>query len=67
MNKSDFWTSADGKRMFHWDSVVGFDFKPESSTGFKSVLYLYLTSGIFHLNGREADDVFLEMSKKKKK
>lgn len=55
---ANWWYSADGKRGFCWSSVVGYDYKPAGTMGFdKSTLYLYVSSGLLHLHGAEADEV----------
>jgi len=62
-NAQDWWFSADGRRGFCWQSVKGYDFRPASDTG-KSILYLYIESGIFHIADSDADKLF-ELVRKK--
>ena len=64
--KSDWWYSLDGKRGFCFGAVKGFDYKTLAQNTVQSCIYLYLDGGIMHLNGGEADTVYVLVSGKTK-
>jgi len=62
----DWWYSADGRRGFCWDEVCAYDFRKSGTGSFVlSALYLYVKSGIFHLEGVEAEVVHTELVKRR--
>ena len=60
-----WWYSTDGRRGFCWSELVAWDYRKASGTSSVATLYAYLHSGIYHLEGAEAEFVYQEIIKRR--